>query len=304
MPQADGSVAEFITCQFPVNLGAGEAEVIVKVNNTALPAVRVTLQSYAPSIAEFFSADGRKLGSFIHRNSGDIVTVGSPATPGEIVLTYANGMGPTDPSVSEGHVAASPAPRTLNIPEIRINGQTVEVTNSTMRLGYVGVYEVAFRVPANITTGEHNVRMSVGGVASNEVRMPSASTSGPVINAIVSSANFKPGAPIAPGSIVSLFATNIGGTNTNLFPATNLGALSVRFNGTPAPLFAVVPEAGQINVLVPLRTLGSRAGRRFDQHLRGRERTLFDPDDIGESRDFPSYRSSNPSNQFAAAMYT
>jgi uncharacterized protein (TIGR03437 family) len=46
--------------------------------------------------------------------------------------------------------------------------------------------------------------------------------------------------------------TNLrGSAATSLFPATEFAGLSVRFNGVPVPLFDVVPEAGQINVLAP-----------------------------------------------------
>jgi uncharacterized protein (TIGR03437 family) len=65
------------------------------------------------------------------------------------------------------------------------------------------------------------------------------------------------GTPVAPGSLVSIFATNFGtaqaGFSTIPFP-TILGGVTAAFGGTPAPMRDVVPAAGLINVQIPFAT--------------------------------------------------
>jgi adhesin/invasin len=135
---------------------------------------------------------------------------------------------------------------------VSVDGTVAQVLSSSLRLGHVGVYDVSFRVPPGVANGEHQVRLDIAGVASNVVVLPGVDPAAPSIGAIVSAASFAAN-PAAPGSILSLFATSLEGeANTGLFPATQFDGLSVSFNGVAAPLFAVVPAAGQVNVLAPL----------------------------------------------------
>src|SRR5690348_11023526 len=71
---------------------------------------------------------------------------------------------------------------------------------------------------------------------------------------IVNAASFQ--APVAPGSLISIFGSNLAATtlaaSTAPYPV-NLGGVSVRVNGTlAAPLFAVSP--GQVNAQLPYET--------------------------------------------------
>jgi uncharacterized protein (TIGR03437 family) len=253
LPQAGGPAMELLTCQFPLDLNVGEAQVVVRVNGLASAAVNVALLSHAPAMAEFLTQGAEKLGAFRHTHSGRLVTSAAPAMPGDILSVTANGLGPTDPAVAAGEITP-PAPNTtVTTPVVSVDGIVAQVLSSALRLGHVGVYDVTFRVPSNVATGEHRVRINIGGVASNEVALPGVNPAAPSIGAIVNSASFAANAPAAPGSILSLFVSNLEGeTNTGLFPATAFDGLSVTFDGVSAPLFAVVPDAGQINVLAPL----------------------------------------------------
>ena len=78
----------------------------------------------------------------------------------------------------------------------------------------------------------------------------------PTVGGIVSSASFLANAPAAPGSILAVFGQDFGMTNRNfLFPSTQFEdeGISVRFDGTAAPLFGVFGDTPfpQINVLAP-----------------------------------------------------
>ena len=257
LPQAGGMTLELLTCQFPADLAPGEAAVTVSVNGLASAPLEVMLQSHAPALGEFYTQNGQRLGAFRRNGSGQLVTPAVPAAPGEVLSVVANGLGATDPFIREGQITPPPPPSTVTAPVVEMDGGVVDVLGSELRLGHVGVYDVTLRLPSTLAGGEHLVRLRMGDIVSNEVVLLSVHSgvdpTKPSIGAVVSAGSFAPNGAAAPGSILSLFVTNVlGETNTGLFPATEFAGLSVSFNGIPAPLFAVAPEAGQINVLAPL----------------------------------------------------
>src|SRR5580693_10547892 len=80
---------------------------------------------------------------------------------------------------------------------------------------------------------------------------------------VVNGVTYASGVAVAPGSIASIFGSDLAGTlaQADSVPlSTNLANVSVTMNGVPAPLFFVGP--GQINVQVPWNVLpdGINAG--------------------------------------------
>jgi len=77
---------------------------------------------------------------------------------------------------------------------------------------------------------------------------------------IVDGASLTAGAPVAPGSFIAIFGTNLatGTLNAGSIPLPfSLGGTSVQVNGVRAPLFAV--SAGQINAQLPFETSAGSA---------------------------------------------
>jgi uncharacterized protein (TIGR03437 family) len=75
---------------------------------------------------------------------------------------------------------------------------------------------------------------------------------------VLNAASFAAGQPIAPGSLVSIFGTELaaGLAQADSIPlSTVLGNVSVRFNDIPAPIQFVAQ--GQINAQVPWNVLGA-----------------------------------------------
>src|SRR5436305_13290330 len=69
---------------------------------------------------------------------------------------------------------------------------------------------------------------------------------------VLNGASFARGQAVAPGSIVSIFGTELATSlaQADTVPLSNsLGGVSVTFNGVPAPLYFV--SAGQINAQIP-----------------------------------------------------
>ena len=89
------------------------------------------------------------------------------------------------------------------------------------------------------------------------VTLPGAAT--PTVGAVVNGASFTPGAPVAPGSLATLFGTGFAPKiNASTVPLpTQLSGVSVLVNGRPAPLVFLNPT--QVNFQVPLETRPGRA---------------------------------------------
>ncbi len=82
---------------------------------------------------------------------------------------------------------------------------------------------------------------------------------------ILNGASFVKGQAIAPGSLVSIFGTNLAANNSvaNSIPlSTSLANVSVTFNGIQAPLYGVFHDAtngDQINAQLPWEVTGNTA---------------------------------------------
>ncbi|MCS6953689.1 MAG: family 16 glycosylhydrolase [Bryobacteraceae bacterium] len=85
----------------------------------------------------------------------------SPARPGEIVILWGTGFGPTDPPAEEGR-AVSGERRLRHEPEIRIGGLHAEYLGGALTPGSAGLYQIAVRVPETAPDGELPLTAAVG----------------------------------------------------------------------------------------------------------------------------------------------
>ena len=251
-----------IGLQIPLEAEPGETAVVVEVLGDRSEPFPITLETHAPGLYSARST-GRDLGAFFAAEAGPprfddfVPTVPineeNPADPGEGIGAFANGLGPTDNWVPTGQPApTTPLARTVTNPVPRIGCLESSVLFSGLRPETVVQYQVTLRVPENTPGGNHPVTLEIGGQTSNEVILPVSGEEIPFVCSAVSAASFEADAPAAPGSIMSLFAMNIGEReNLSAFPAVDFNDMSVTFNSLPAPLFAVVPANGQINLLAP-----------------------------------------------------
>lgn len=236
-----------ISAQIPFELRAGPATLVVQGQTGSSPPFHITLDAYGPGLFTIDSTGG-ELGTFVRADSNTVSSC-RPAAPGEVVSTYATGLGPTDPPVATGRPGSTgklPVPLTVNV-----GGQVAAVSYAGAAAGMVGVYQVSFTVPTNAQTGDRPVVLEIAGRSSNTVILP-VQLSGPGVSALINAASSAPEAVAAPGSFLSLYGWNLGSKdNLNAFPATSHEGLSVSFDGTLAPLFHVIASRCQINLLSP-----------------------------------------------------
>jgi minor extracellular serine protease Vpr len=91
------------------------------------------------------SPDGNGAAIATHATTG-LVSAASPASRGEWLVLYANGLGPVAPGVPSG--AAPPGlSSTVDPVSVSVGGLDAEVYFAGLAPGFVGLYQVNFRVP-------------------------------------------------------------------------------------------------------------------------------------------------------------
>jgi uncharacterized protein (TIGR03437 family) len=135
---------------------------VVVTNNGAVSApATVGLQAAAPA---FFMDPGTSYAIASRLPTYSVVgTPSAPANPGDTLVLWATGLGPTIPAAPAG-VEVSGAPATTAVPVVTVGGMQVTVINSVLTPGSAGVYQIAIQLPANVPTGTVTVQASVGGL--------------------------------------------------------------------------------------------------------------------------------------------
>ena len=149
----------------------------------------IEIPDYSPGIFTL-SQNGEGQGIVTFANSSDLAapvgTAGDsrPATAGDLLTIYANGMGPVDPPLTDGHNSCEPdgvcLPDGSNVvlhhttmtPVIRVGGVEVPEANvlfSGSSPASVGVNEIVFEMPPGVPTGDAvSVTIEIGGVVSQD----------------------------------------------------------------------------------------------------------------------------------------
>ncbi|MDP9055496.1 MAG: hypothetical protein M3N93_14525 [Acidobacteriota bacterium] len=104
----------------------------------------------APAAPGIFTVDGSGAGAgvILHANNS-LVSAAQPATPGETVVIYATGLGPTVPAFPTGAVANLANNTALPV-TVTIGTQPATVVYAGLTQGLVGLYQVNAVIPAGL----------------------------------------------------------------------------------------------------------------------------------------------------------
>lgn len=230
-----------INVQLPYSSTTGATTITVSASGGTSAPFNITLAAVAPTL---LLTPNSTVGLFA-TTKGTFISNSNLATPGETLTLYADGLGATNPVVNAGTPPSGTLVKTAATPTLTVGGVAATVSFSGLS-GFAGLYQINFTVPAN-AQGTEPVILAIGGQTSNTVMLPMFG-----ISAIVSGASFLNTSTVAPGEIVSLFGNGLGSTDQlNAFPATSIQGVSVTFNGIQAPIFDLVTESSQINLIVP-----------------------------------------------------
>ncbi len=150
----------------PDDAATGAVQVQVTTAGQPSNSVAAPKQQYAP--AWFTFANGQYVAAQ-HANYSDIGKVGliagvttTPAQPGEVILMYGTGFGPTDPAAPTAQLVTAPAPLPANAVQIAIGGlpATIQFAGITES----GLYQFNVTVPS-LPDGDAAVVATIGGVS-------------------------------------------------------------------------------------------------------------------------------------------
>jgi uncharacterized protein (TIGR03437 family) len=93
-----------------------------------------------------------------------------PARPGEIVIMYANGLGPVEPAAVLGAASLDALRRTTTTPTVLIGGREAEVQFSGLTPQFVGVNQLNVVVPAGLAPAMAvPVQLRVGDITTTDL---------------------------------------------------------------------------------------------------------------------------------------
>ena len=83
-----------------------------------------------------------------------------PVKPGEVILVFGTGFGPTNPDIAAGQVVATPSRMTTAV-QIFLGDTPAEILD-TGYLIFSGEYQFNVRIPANLPDGDYKVAAQMG----------------------------------------------------------------------------------------------------------------------------------------------
>ena len=147
-----------INAQAPADTATGPVNVVVTNNGRSSAPATAQLQAVAPA---FFMLGTNVIASLLPNYTP--VTATAPAMPGDLVVLWGTGFGPTSPSTSAGTIVSG-APAMSTPPVVTVGGVQVPVVSSVLTTGTVGLYQITIQLPATVPTGAVAVQASIAGV--------------------------------------------------------------------------------------------------------------------------------------------
>lgn len=165
-----------VNAQIPYSLlGDGEYQLEVRRGSSLTTPQPLVIAQARPGV---FSVDLTGQGQgHIYRALSDgsqrLADAAGPATAGDVVVIYCNGLGPTTPAVTAGTAAPlSPLAVTANSVSVNIGGREAAILFAGLAPGFTGLYQINAQIPPGIPPGGAvAVVLTVAGQASVPVTM-------------------------------------------------------------------------------------------------------------------------------------
>jgi uncharacterized protein (TIGR03437 family) len=219
------------------NVAAGATTVVVKNSLGTSAAFSATVQTYSPA---FFQWPGGYAVA-THQDFSDAARNGAltgvttvPAKPGEVIILWATGFGPTTPATPVGlQVPASSYP-TSSAVSVTVGGTPATVYGAALAPGFAALFQVAIQIPPSLADGDYAVVATVNGVSSPSSALISVQSS--TSNGTGSLQIQISGLPS--GTAANVAVTSAAGFSTVLAASQNLqvpaGTYSITANSIPA----------------------------------------------------------------------
>jgi uncharacterized protein (TIGR03437 family) len=155
-----------LNVQVPDDTATGPVTVAVTTPQGTATAT-VTMQTVSPGLFMYPAANAR----YVAAQHADYSIVGppglypgasSPAKPGEVIILYTTGFGPTTPPIPSGQVVTSAAP-VVNLSAITATIGGLPAPVQWAGITMAGVWQLNVQVPAGAPTGDAAIVAQIGG---------------------------------------------------------------------------------------------------------------------------------------------
>jgi uncharacterized protein (TIGR03437 family) len=137
---------------------------------------KITQQGSYTTLHSFTGSDGAfPSDGLIQATDGNFYGTGTttvPAAPGDVIILWGTGFGPTSPSAPAG--AETPSNTTYNTAttvSVTVGGRPATVYGAALAPGYAGLYQVAIQIPASLANGDYPVVATINGASSPSTTM-------------------------------------------------------------------------------------------------------------------------------------
>jgi uncharacterized protein (TIGR03118 family) len=149
----------------PVDPTTGPVQVVLTNNGLVSGSATVTMQQFSPAF--FLLKDGQSIAA-LHSDNVSLVGAttlyagaSTPAAPGETIVLFGTGFGPTNPAIPNGQIVTTPA-ALVTTPTITFGG--VNATVVFAGLSSAGLYQFNVTVPPSTPDGNAAVVATIGSV--------------------------------------------------------------------------------------------------------------------------------------------
>jgi uncharacterized protein (TIGR03437 family) len=137
----------------------------VKANSASSNQVTLYTAATAPGV---FTSTSNGIGpADVFHTNYTAVTASSPATAGETVFFYANGLGATNPVVQDGAAAPTNPTAQVSDPNLFVdifdsagNYNDATIVSAVLAPGLAGVYQINFTIPSGVASGTGYLELS------------------------------------------------------------------------------------------------------------------------------------------------
>jgi uncharacterized protein (TIGR03437 family) len=150
------------------NVPAGSVQVVVKNSSGASQPATAQLSAEQPAFFQWgnYAVATRQDFSLAVKNGAIPGTTTVPAAPGDVIILWGTGFGPTSPSAPTGAETPSNATyNTANQVTVMVGKASATVYGAALAPGYAGLYQVAIQIPA-LANGDYPVVATISGVKS------------------------------------------------------------------------------------------------------------------------------------------
>jgi uncharacterized protein (TIGR03437 family) len=151
------------------NVSPGSQQVVVMNSNGASLPVNAQVTAMTPAFFQWgtYAVATHQDYSLAVKNGTFAGSTTVPAAPGDIIILWGAGFGPTSPAVPAGIETPSAATyNTANPVSVTIGNLRATVYGAALTTGDAGLYQIAIQIPAGLANGDYPVVATISGVAS------------------------------------------------------------------------------------------------------------------------------------------